>query len=153
MWNDLHYGEILQNLTDWFTHYSFLKELETSDGAKSTTPPELLFQKFEEWVQSNEQIYNLQSSILDLEAQKVRQDIYLFSMIWFVYVCGEEGAFSQCSLYLLPNSMKEPLCEVMQAMKSCNMLWNINKLLHCKLESKYCLYYHPACNTIFIVAE
>ncbi|EDO32657.1 predicted protein [Nematostella vectensis] len=49
-----------------------LQELESANGAKFQTPPSLQQHKFEDWVQSNEQIFQLQSKILDLEARKVR---------------------------------------------------------------------------------
>ena len=36
------------------------------------TPITLQFHKFQEWVQANQQIYELQSKILDLETAKIR---------------------------------------------------------------------------------
>jgi len=41
-------------------------------GSKTPTPTALQFHKFEEWSHGNQQIYKLQSKILDLEAAKVR---------------------------------------------------------------------------------
>lgn len=41
-------------------------------GSKAPTPAALQFHKFQEWSQSNQQIFKLQSKILDLEAAKIR---------------------------------------------------------------------------------
>ena len=48
-----------------------LQDLAVS-GSKMPTPITLQFHKFQEWVQANQQIYELQSKILDLEAAKIR---------------------------------------------------------------------------------
>ncbi|XP_020626904.1 uncharacterized protein LOC110064226 [Orbicella faveolata] len=48
-----------------------LQDLAIS-GSKMPTPITLQFHKFQEWVQANQQIYELQSKILDLEAAKIR---------------------------------------------------------------------------------
>lgn len=41
-------------------------------GSKAPTPAALQFHKFQEWSQSNQHIFKLQSKILDLEAAKIR---------------------------------------------------------------------------------
>ena len=55
--------------------FTFIQDLATS-GSKAPTPTALQFHKFEEWSHSNQQIYKLQSKILDLEAAKIRLVIF-----------------------------------------------------------------------------
>ena len=51
--------------------FIILQDLALS-GSKMPTPITLQFHKFQEWVQANQQIYELQSKILDLETAKIR---------------------------------------------------------------------------------
>lgn len=57
------------------------QELATS-GSKTLTPTTLQFHKFEEWSHANQQIYKLQSKILDLEAAKIRWIIVSYKANW-----------------------------------------------------------------------
>ena len=64
----------------------------SASGPKKLTPTQLHFYKFDEWCQSNHQIYDLQSKILELEETKVRYGPYPFTskfkkyiQIWFEY--------------------------------------------------------------------
>lgn len=43
-----------------------------SAGSKTQTPTALRYNRFEEWSQGNQEVYKLQSQILDLEAAKIR---------------------------------------------------------------------------------